>query len=155
MDDNQPQRRRKPIRWWHWVIGAAFAIGLIGVLALIDSLSNDERSAQSSQTRVTKSTQWSQDARKLAREYSNLLGFKDNSDFHRFCYAESHRFHRWAQRIQKAQATAPPDVLVETGIMPGDLWQMGMDYCNNEGRDTEYTRWLKSQMKSDWLRLVN
>ena len=28
---------------------------------------------------------------------------------------------------------------------------MGLDYCGNQGQETEYTEWLKEQMDSDWL----
>ena len=91
----------------------------------------------------------------MASLYAELLNFKDESEFHLFCYAQAHRYSRWARRVEQAQATTPPGVLVETGIVPGDLWQMGQDYCNNGGRDTEYTRWLKSQMDPDWLKTVN
>ena len=28
---------------------------------------------------------------------------------------------------------------------------MGLDYCGNQGQETEYTEWLKEQIDSDWL----
>ena len=97
--------------------------------------------------------QWSTGARRLAHHYSILLGFKDDVDFHTYCYAQSHRFSEWANRVQ--HDPAPIQVMAETGIMPADLWQMGLDYCNNSGRETDYTLLLRSQMNPDWLLIVN
>lgn len=57
MDDNQTARRRKPIRWWHWLIGVAFLVGLLWVLAVMDGLYDDDQiSAQPPPTRAAKST---------------------------------------------------------------------------------------------------
>ena len=45
-------------------------------------------------------------------------------------------------------------ILDITGILSHDLWGMGLDYCQNQGQETEYTEGLKERMDSDWLASV-
>ena len=89
----------------------------------------------------------------LLRYYRELQGFKDNPDFHFYCYGVGGPYSDWATNV-KTLGGDHLAILVETGIVPGELWQMGRAYCQNEGRDTSYTISLRSQMKPDWLAML-
>ena len=81
--------------------------------------------------------------------YHKLMDFKDNPDFHLYCYGVGGPYNTWATNVQALDGGI--SILTETGIVPGDLWQMGREYCKSGGRETEHTIYMKSQMKPSWL----
>ena len=89
----------------------------------------------------------------LLRYYRELQGFKDNPDFHFYCYGVGGPYNDWVTNVKTLDGDHLA-ILLETGIVPGELWQMGRDYCQNEGRDTSYTISLQSQMKPEWLAML-
>ena len=97
-------------------------------------------------TPVPARTSFSPDALELLSAYHVLLGFKDAVWFHVFCYAPGSPAHSWANAVMDIDGT-----LGETGVLGADLRSMGMDYCNNEGRETDYTKTARGFMKGDWL----
>ena len=87
----------------------------------------------------------------LLGHYHELLSFKDDPDFHFYCYAGGGPYGAWVERGEVIGEKEDIRLLATTGILSGDLWQMGLDYCENQGQETEYTELLKERMDSDWL----
>ena len=90
-------------------------------------------------------------AREILVHYHELLSFKDDPDFHFYCYAVGGPYSAWVERGKAIGEKEDMGILAITGIVSGELWQMGVDYCRNQGQETEYTEWLKERMDSDWL----
>lgn len=90
------------------------------------------------------------EARKLAAQYNSLMRFKDNADFHLYCYGVGGPYSRWAEDVQES-AVSTITLFSETGITPDELWIMGWEYCQNGGRETERTREIKANMKAVFL----
>ena len=95
--------------------------------------------------------EFSGEALELLGLYRELLAFKDERGFHRYCYAQGSPYRGWVARVEELGDRSGAELIGETGILPGDLWQLGSDYCQNTGQETEYTRWLKSHMDVRWL----
>ena len=85
----------------------------------------------------------------LLHHYHMLLSFKNNADFHAYCYGAGGPYHVW---VESGEAL-PIDLNTwqQTGVYFNDLWRMGWDYCQNQGQETEETRYIKSQMNPRWL----
>ena len=45
-------------------------------------------------------------------------------------------------------------MLGEAGVVPGDIWNIGFDYCKNEGRKTDLIRTLEEYMDPAWVSLA-
>ena len=91
---------------------------------------------------------YSQASLDLLANYYELLRFKDEVWFHIYCYALISPAHEWSNRIAELNDNA---TLGETGILSGELWSMGLEFCHNEGRETEGVRAMKSNIKATWL----
>ena len=134
-----------------WVV----LIGL-GVLILMVACSSSSPAPTATPTPAPTATPLSaEDLELLAREilvhYHELLSFKDDPDFHFYCYAGGGPYSAWVERGKAIREKEDMGILAITGILSGELWQMGLDYCRNQGQETEYTEWLKERMDSDWL----
>ena len=136
-----------------WIVGILGVMALLGVIGVLTDEDEEERveSAKPTPTRVLVQPQggFSEDALMLRAAFQELVKIKDDTWFHVFCYAQSAPASSWAGYVNSLSLSA----YHETGIAPGDLWSMGVDYCQNEGRDTAYTRQVFQQMKPDWVNL--
>ena len=86
---------------------------------------------------------------KLLHHYHMLLSFKDNPDFHVYCYGVGGPYNAWAESGEAIGTDAY--TFLETGIHFQDLRRMGWEYCQNGGRETEETRYTHSLMEPRWL----
>ena len=82
-----------------------------------------------------------------------LLDCKDDQAFHLHCYARDGPYFKWTgtARVEKLGDRTGIELAIETGILPGELRPLGLDYCQNTGQETDYTRSLKTQMDVRWL----
>lgn len=140
---------------------AVLSIGLIiavasGVVACGGDETSSIESVQSAEQPRSTSlpVAWSSDALEFAEIYRRLLEFKGDPDFHALCFAQSSPYKSWEQELNALGDRSGTKLLTETGIVPGDLWQMAWDYCNNEGGETDHTRFVRGEMKPGWARLA-
>ena len=91
------------------------------------------------------------EALELLAHYHELLRFKDNPEFHQVCYSRAYRYAEWVDRGKALGERSEASLREHTGIHPTDLWNMGREYCDSQGQETNYTQWLNSQMKPHWL----
>ena len=91
------------------------------------------------------------EALELLSLYHELLAFKDTEEFQTYCYAVAGPYNDWVERGEALDDRSKGKLRVETGIVFVDLWNMGVNYCNNQGAETDFTRWAKQQMQPHWL----
>lgn len=89
------------------------------------------------------------EAAKLFGLYQELLTFKDNPDFHVYCYSPEQSYYQWVQKIEDINYNL--DLYRQTGLNGGDLFILGWEYCQNEGQETEKTREIAKRMNPDWF----
>ena len=75
-------------------------------------------------------------------------------DFHSYCYAIGGPYNEWSEQVQALQEQAVGRMLGEAGVVPGDIWNIGFDYCKNEGRKTDLIRTLEEYMDPAWVSLA-
>ena len=98
----------------------------------------------------------SMEALELRVWYQELLEFKDDPSFHTFCYSQGGPYADWVDRGEALEERMDAkgitlNVYAETGILRGEIWTMGVEYCGNEGRETGTTRFFKGNMEPRWL----
>ncbi len=96
---------------------------------------------------ILPATGFSTDALELLAAYQELLLFKNEPWFHDFCYSEASPANEWAESVTLIGIQA----FEETGVTGSDLWYMGWDYCQNQGRETEFTKLVRKDMNRAWL----
>ena len=148
---------------WIW---AALGSLVIIVVAACSSGEDEERpSASPTPTRVAEAASrteavepapLSPEALELRAWYQELLDFKDDPSFHAFCYAQGGPYADWVDRGEALEGRMDAkgivlDVWAEAGVLRGEIWTMGAEYCANEGRETETTRFSKGNMEPRWL----
>jgi hypothetical protein len=83
----------------------------------------------------------------LLSAFHELLKFKDEPWFHVFCYSSNGAAVGWSEYVKGMDS----GTLQDTGIVPGELWGMGLEYCMNQGMETDDIRYLLRQMNPDWV----
>ena len=92
----------------------------------------------------------------LMQLYNELLSFKDEPDFHLYCFGIGSPYEPWVERVKSLEdrvgrGVVAIDFMAKTGIFPGHLWQMGWEYCQNQGYDTSQTLDIKGMINRKWL----
>ena len=93
---------------------------------------------------------FSEDALTLRAAFEELIRIKDENWFHVRCYSVNGPAHQWFEYINAMNLDKGIQILNEVGIVPGDLWTMGLEFCENAGAHTDYTNWLLREMEPDW-----
>jgi len=75
-----------------------------------------------------------QEARDL---YFQLVVFKDKSDFHAFGFGAGGPYNNWMKEIEKLESNPNANLLLEEGLVVGDLKMLGLEYMNSKGKETE------------------
>ena len=83
----------------------------------------------------------------LLSAFHELLKFKDEPWFHVFCYSRNGPAVGWSEHVKSMDIRT----LYDAGIAPGDLWGMGLEYCMNQGMETDDIRYWLRQMNPDWV----
>lgn len=79
--------------------------------------------------------------------YLQLVSFKDKSDFHAFGFGAGGPYSYWMKEIEKLEANPNANLLLEEGLVVGDLKMLGLEYMNSKGKKTEYTRFIVPEIK--------
>ena len=96
--------------------------------------------------------EFSPDSMTLLGLYRELEGFRYSPDFHFYCYGTGGPFNSWAENVLAIQhGEGSLTVLSDTGILAADLWELGREYCQNQGSETELSREIVGRMHPAWL----
>ena len=94
---------------------------------------------------------FSPESLELRAAFDELIKIKDAPWFHIHCYSEASPAHEWGKYMSRADTLT---TFTETGVMHSDLRQMGLDYCESEGKETNYTQTVfHDYMKPEWVNL--
>lgn len=98
---------------------------------------------------------WSGEAREMAVLLGELFEFKDDPLFHVYCFGESSPYRYWYDRVMTLDEHGDQvEAFRETGLIPVQLWQMGLEFCNNDGGVTAFALQLVRNMEQDWANYV-
>jgi hypothetical protein len=76
--------------------------------------------------------------------YEELISFKNKSDFRKFGFAVGGPYNEWLLRVQKIKNNPDSKLLLQKGIVIGDLEQLGLAYVSSKGKETDVTTTLNN-----------
>lgn len=79
--------------------------------------------------------------------YTELLGFKDESDFEKYGFGIGGPYNDWLKRVEKFDKDPDSKLLLKRGIFVGDLEQLGFEYISSNGAETTYTKEMNMMIK--------
>jgi hypothetical protein len=72
--------------------------------------------------------------------YSELLEFKDKSDFKKYGYGQGGQYHKWLTKVKDLKENPDSKLLLQKGVVAGELEQLGLAYASSKGKETEVTK---------------
>jgi hypothetical protein len=88
---------------------------------------------------------------KLLNEYKTLylelMDFKIKKDFHSQGFGIGSQYKKWWDRVQLLTNEPEIKLLVKKGIIPGELQTLGNEYLQSQGKETEYSTFINSEIK--------
>lgn len=88
---------------------------------------------------------------KLLNEYKTLylelMDFKIKEDFHSQGFGIGSQYKKWWDRVQFLTNEPEIKLLVKKGIIPGELQTLGNEYLQSQGKETEYSTFINSEIK--------
>ena len=82
------------------------------------------------------------------RLYLELQEFKDGPEFHQVGFGLCCRFNAWKKEVDALTDSAGLETLMEIGIVPGELYSLGWEYLQNQGRSTDLTDYVEASLKA-------
>ena len=127
-------------------------IFLIVIAIITFSCQNNQKEVQETQTVQTKTIDNSEKTEKLFQEfktlYNELLVFKDNPDFIKFGFGAGGPYNKWLLSVKRLKVNPDSKLLLKKGIVPGELEQLGLEYVNSKGEETETTIFFNKAFKN-------
>jgi hypothetical protein len=72
--------------------------------------------------------------------YSELMEFKDKSDFKKNGFGQGGQYHKWLTKVKDLKENTDSKLLLQKGVVAGDLEQLGLAYASSKGKETEVTK---------------
>jgi hypothetical protein len=84
---------------------------------------------------------------KIQKLLNDLLSFKDKTDFHKYGFGIEYKYNKWLKEVETLKNTPEEKLLLQRGVVPGDLEMLGLEYLNSKGSETEYSLWAKKTIR--------
>jgi|SRR5690554_815810 len=72
--------------------------------------------------------------------YQELLAFKNKADFKRYGLGEGGSYNKWLKKVEKLKNNPDSKLLLQKGILIGELEQLALAYVSSKGEETEVTK---------------
>ena len=69
--------------------------------------------------------------------YSELLEFKDKSDFKNYGFGQGGPYKEWLTKVKDLKENLDSKLLLQKGVVAGELEQLGLAYASSKGKETE------------------
>ena len=79
--------------------------------------------------------------------YLEMIDFKDKSDFHTYGFGAGGPYHAWMEKVEKLEKDPNAKLLIENGMVVGDLKMLGFEYMRSKGKETDYTQFIIPEIK--------
>ena len=74
--------------------------------------------------------------------YSELMEFKDKDDFKKFGFGQGGPYNKWLKEVEQLENNPDSKLLLQKGIVAGELKSLGVEYVSSKGQETEVTKSL-------------
>ena len=72
--------------------------------------------------------------------YSELLEFKEKSDFKNYGFGQGGPYHEWLTKVKDLKENPDSKLLLQKSVVAGELEQLGLAYVSSKGKETEVTK---------------
>lgn len=72
--------------------------------------------------------------------YNNLLEFKSDEGFIEYGFGEGGPYNDWLEKVEELKNNTDSKLLIQKGLLAGDLEQLGLAYAGSKGKETEVTK---------------
>lgn len=83
----------------------------------------------------------------FSKLFDELMGFKDNKKFHEFGFGQGGAYSSWLEQVRSMDKKYKGMLQIQTGLLFGELAQVGLDYMRSKGTETEYTSFTVPNMQ--------
>lgn len=74
--------------------------------------------------------------------YQELLDFKDADDFKQYGFGDGGPYYKWLKKVEELKNNPDSKLLVQKGLLIGELEQLGLVYVSSKGKETEVTKYF-------------
>lgn len=74
--------------------------------------------------------------------YSELLSFKDETEFKKFGFSVGGPYNVWLKNVEDLKDNPDTKLLLEKGVLAGELEQLGFAYVSSNGEENETTEYF-------------
>ncbi len=110
------------------------------------SCQNNKKEVKEEKTVKTTKIDNTEKAEKLFQEfktlYNELLTFKDKADFKEFGFGAGGPYNQWLKNVEKLKSNPDSKLLLQKGVVAGELEQLGFEYVSSKGKETETTKFF-------------
>ena len=138
-----------------WKAHGLVYIVMVLVCAGCSTTSEENQEASEEATRIPQLdedsdgfVEFSEDTKQLLTLYQEFLRFKDDPEFHQIGFGVCCRFNDWQRRVEELSSRAKLKTLKDIGVMPGDLFNLGMEYLRSKGQPTDSSREFEPQLEA-------
>jgi hypothetical protein len=72
--------------------------------------------------------------------YDRLIEFKGKDDFKKFGLGEGGPYNKWLKEVEQLENNPDSKLLLQRGVVAGELKSLGMEYVRSNGKETSLTR---------------
>jgi hypothetical protein len=72
--------------------------------------------------------------------YNELLETKGEPGFKKFGFGKGGPYTEWLERVEKLEQSPESNLLLQKGVLFGELKQLGLEYVSSGGKETEVTK---------------
>ena len=79
--------------------------------------------------------------------YVELMQFKNDSKFHQVGFDRCCKYYKWLEKVKNLENDPDSNLLLQEGVVVGDLKMLGLEYAKKGGKETGYTKFINQQFK--------
>ena len=72
--------------------------------------------------------------------YAELLDLRHKSDFKTYGFGQGGPYNEWLTKVQDLKDSPASKLLLQKGVVAGELEQLGLAYASSKGQETEVTK---------------
>ena len=76
--------------------------------------------------------------------------FKKEKDFHDLGIGVGSPYKKWFDEVDLLSNNPNGKLLLKYGVLPGELKTLGTEYLQSQGKETEYTTFINSEIKRNF-----
>lgn len=114
------------------------------ISAAILSCQNSNKKVEETETTKVETVDNTEKIEQLFAEfkslYQELLDFKDKADFKQYGFGEGGPYNKWLKKVEELKNSPDSKLLLQKGVLIGELEQLGLAYVSSKGKETEVTK---------------